>query len=128
MRIGFTGTQAGMSQKQLETLRELFSTTNVEEFHHGDCIGSDADAHDIAAAMSIRIFMHPPKQEKKRAWKVGDYIYTPKEYLERNHDIVNAVDYLIAAPKRNTEELRSGTWATIRYARKVGVSYKILLR
>jgi hypothetical protein len=38
--------------------------------------------------------------------------------LERNTEIVKACDVLIATPKEQDEVLRSGTWATIRRARK----------
>jgi hypothetical protein len=33
---------------------------------------------------------------------------------------VDATGWLLAAPRTKTEEQRSGTWATIRYARKLG--------
>jgi len=49
----------------------------------------------------------------------------PKEPLARNRDIVNMSDILIAAPGEKAEVLRSGTWATIRYARKM--SRKLLV-
>jgi hypothetical protein len=39
--------------------------------------------------------------------------------LERNKHIVHNCGWLIAAPKEDSETLRSGTWATIRYARKL---------
>jgi len=42
-----------------------------------------------------------------------------EEYLVRNHDIVDAVDKMYAFPKEIEEQWRgSGTWATIRYAKK----------
>jgi predicted Rossmann fold nucleotide-binding protein DprA/Smf involved in DNA uptake len=47
-------------------------------------------------------------------------VHTPKAPLDRNRDIVDAAAVLIAAPKEMTETLRSGTWATVRYARKQG--------
>jgi len=46
-----------------------------------------------------------------------DEVWPAKPYLERNHDIVDATDYLIFAPKTRHEQLRSGTWATYRYAK-----------
>ena len=49
----------------------------------------------------------------------SDQTLPPKDYLDRNHDIVDQTDLLIATPKENTEVLRSGTWATIRYAKKI---------
>ena len=50
MKIGFTGTQTGMTTAQMEkveiVMRELASPGF--EFHHGDCIGSDFQAVRIA--------------------------------------------------------------------------------
>ena len=51
---------------------------------------------------------------------------TPRDYLDRNKDIVNNCDLLIAAPKENTEVLRSGTWSTVRYAKQLGVTVVII--
>lgn len=120
MIVGFTGTQHGMSRPQAATLaaglRLLF--TAGDEFHHGDCVGADAEAHAIAAGIGFRIVVHPPTNPSKRAWCEG-VIRPAKPYLVRNHDIVDETDVLIATPRELTEELRSGTWATIRYARKL---------
>jgi hypothetical protein len=55
-----------------------------------------------------------------RAFCKGDTVYPEKEYIERNHNIVDNTDMLIAFPSTKTEILKSGTWATIRYARKKG--------
>jgi len=41
-----------------------------------------------------------------------------KRPLERNSDIVADSDLLLATPRFYEEELRSGTWATVRRARK----------
>ena len=51
----------------------------------------------------------------------------PKPYLKRNEDIVNKCDVLIACPiDKNKEILRSGTWATIRKARKLNKTIYLL--
>ena len=39
---------------------------------------------------------------------------------------MNASDFLIGMPKSEFEELRSGTWATIRYAKKIGIKVMII--
>ena len=61
--IGFTGTQQGMTLRQKqqlnEILRDLYDKGN-RWFHHGDCIGADAEAHDIATAIGYHILVHPP--------------------------------------------------------------------
>jgi hypothetical protein len=120
MRVGFTGTSEGMSESQRNQLREWLSThAPITEFHHGDCVGADHEAHQIAIAYDIDIYIHPPENASKRAWCGGAvHIYPTKPYLARNHDIVDLTDVLIVAPKTDTEELRSGTWATYRYAMK----------
>lgn len=41
-------------------------------------------------------------------------------YLQRNKVIVDRCGVLVAAPGEAQEQLRSGTWSTIRYARRVG--------
>lgn len=98
-----------------------------KEFHHGDCIGSDAQAHEIAQAFGCKIVIHPPINPSKRAFCKGEItILEPRQYLDRNHDIVDACETLIATPKTSEEELRSGTWATIRYARKTGKNVIVL--
>jgi hypothetical protein len=77
--------------------------------------------HDIAFALDIDITLHPPTSDKDQAICEG---WTWKEqraaHLQRNRNIVDAVQVMIACPRGFEEELRSGTWATIRYARKVG--------
>lgn len=118
MKIGFTGTQNGMTKEQRYML--FYVLTECEgEFHHGDCIGADAQAHDIAEERGLHIVIHPPDIMKKRAFKRGSQIRQAKPYLYRNRDIVNECDELIATPKEFDEQKRSGTWSTIRYARKM---------
>ena len=118
-KIGFTGTQHGMSEEQKTALAKTLVFLNGE-FHHGSCIGADEEAHEIVRRfVDIRIIIHPPKNESKMAKVTGDESRIAKDYLERNHDIVNETERLIACPKSETEELRSGTWATVRYAIKM---------
>lgn len=99
------------------------------EFHHGDCVGGDEEAHEIALALGFRIVVHPPLNRSKRAFCTGAFqVLKPKSYITRNHDIVDVCRLLIAAPKTEEEELRSGTWATVRYARKLGLPVLLLTR
>ena len=119
-RKGFTGTQAGMTQKQMAAFAAVLDASVRGEFHHGDCVGSDEQAHDIAHKLGYRIVVHPPTIGDKRAYKEGDIARAVAPYLTRNHDIVDDTTWLIAAPRGFKEELRSGTWATVRYARKLG--------
>lgn len=125
-KIGFTGTQDGMTPKQTIALWQQLSLISHLEFHHGDCIGADEEAHDIARLVGAKIVGHPPTNEVKRAFCYFDEEREPKEYIARNHDIVDETQLLIATPKSTVEEVRSGTWATVRYARKIGREVVIL--
>jgi len=122
MRIGFTGTQRGMTPAQLVSVREFLANVEATEFHHGDCIGSDIQAAAIAADLRICTFIHPPLDEHKRgryrSTLVENFICAPLPYMDRNHAIVHDTDVLLATPKTAEEEQRSGTWSTVRYAAK----------
>jgi hypothetical protein len=118
IKIGFSGTSDGMTLNQKYFLRKIL-VKSQGEFHHGDCVGSDAQAHDIAEECLLEIVIHPPLYSKYRAFKKTSRILDPKEYLARNWDIAMACDELIATPKGLKEELRSGTWATVRYFKKL---------
>jgi len=142
MKVGFTGTQNGMTEFQKIELAKLFNLLKVSEFVHGDCIGSDEEANEIAFNCGIRVFsIFPSTYYKKRAfcfneskilnnddgkWNTISYKnenvqvrWYPKDMpLNRNHHIVDNVARMIATPKEHEHTLRSGTWATIRYAWK----------
>lgn len=119
--VGFTGTQVGMTNPQKEKVREVLLDVLMDSVfaHHGDCIGADAEFHEICDVLGIPIILHPPTDPKKRAWCEGSTrVLLPRPYLERNRDIVKASTDMIATPKEFTEQLRSGTWSTVRYSRK----------
>lgn len=140
MKVGFTGTQKGMTLFQKVELAKHLKELGCTEFCHGDCIGADSQAHDIALDCNINLFtIYPPNNPNKRAWRfnrdkvVGKSEYQiidcfthlinvrwmlEKEYLARNKDIVNDCQILIATPKEFQHSIRSGTWTTIRYAWK----------
>lgn len=119
MEIGFTGTQRGMTYEQGDAVRIILKLNNCAAFHHGDCVGADAQAHDIARRFGCRVILHPPVNDAKRAFRHGDEARPQKDYLDRNKDIVNETELLIATPGEDDEQLRSGTWSTVRYARKL---------
>jgi hypothetical protein len=72
------------------------------------------------------VHKHPSNIEAKRAYCKGGKVYPARKPLARNHDIVRAgKDLIIACPKA-AEEQRSGTWMTVRHARKVGRNISII--
>lgn len=115
-----TGSRNGLSLKARDVAISFVENNVIIELHHGDCLGADADFHNICADRDINIVIHPPKDAKSRAFCTSSSILPPKDYLDRNKDIVNAADIIIAFPGTYKEVQRSGTWATIRYAKKMG--------
>ena len=138
MILGFTGTSRGMTHQQIITVVTLlkrfsliFQLTplTIFEIHHGDCAGSDYQVHKLAMDMSAHIVLHPPSAAYKRAFcNHADETRLERPYLERNKDIVNeGKDGLIACPSGFREVIRSGTWSTVRYARKLNRHIWIIL-
>lgn len=123
MRIGFTGTREGITAAQ----RGAFAALVVapDEFHHGCCFGADEWAAIMVYDTSpfTRVIGHPSNiksMTSEPALARCHEIHDPKPPLERNRAIVDACETLIACPKGMAEEQRSGTWATVRHARKRG--------
>lgn len=119
MKIGITGTRFGMTQSQDAVACALFASIGFIELHHGDCVGADAEAHDIADRGRAHITIHPPVDTEHRAYKVGHFTNPSKTHFARNREIVHACDILIAFPYNEHEEGKGGTWYTINYARKL---------
>lgn len=91
-------------------------TAGAHEFHHGACDGADLEAATIAAAIEgfrYDVISHPAVRGKE---------------LQRDRELVSVVDIMIAAPLTDQEQLRSGTWATVRYTRKAGKPVIMLSR
>jgi len=133
IRIGVTGTRKGMRIGQKVAFRMFLKGANVNRehlgavLHHGDCVGADAEAHEIAESFGMSVVIHPPEDPKHRAFCKADEYRERQPYLKRNEDIVNSCDILVAVPS-GRERLRSGTWATVRYARKRGTPVVVLER
>ena len=121
MSVGFTGTQKGMTVEQRIAVCELLEDVPVSDrvLHEGDCIGADVECCRIAKALGFRIVCHPPLDSSKRAFFPADETWARREYMERNQDIAKeSRRFLIAAPSEIPESLRSGTWSTVRRARR----------
>lgn len=118
--IGFTGTRHGMSQAQARAVLALLEQLGATEVHHGDCVGADSEANTLALLVGATRVAHPPVQARYRAWCVVEECRAPEAYLIRDQDIVDDAERMIAAPFEPVEQIRGGTWATIRMARRAG--------
>jgi hypothetical protein len=125
--IGFTGTRKGVTKVQHDVLREELLTgfgAEIQAAHHGDCVGADADFDAICAELGVHRTAWPGynayHQWPNRAFCKADQVMTIKPYKTRDRLIVlKGVDGLIACPGGMKEELRSGTWMTVRMARNM---------
>ena len=130
--IGFTGTRSGMTLQQHIRLVKLLHKTHMTHVHHGGAIGADEQFHFIVRRLDprIHITVHPASisQNDAQYYKGSNVTVLPaKPPLARNRDIVAAVDFLIACPAQSKEIVRSGTWATYRYAKAAGIRTRCLL-
>lgn len=131
MNVGFTGTQRGMTEAQWASYwRVIYAiardNNHVCSFHQGDCIGADAQAAHGAKSLLYRIIGHPPDNDSKRAFFHADEWRAPLPYLDRNKAIVRSSEKMIATPGETQEQLRSGTWSTIRFARRISKPLSII--
>src|SRR6185503_12138709 len=112
-----------MTAAQLLSLTDTLLEVGTSELHHGDCVGADAEADLLCQRLDIPRVVHPPLAAQLRHFTLPGprcTVLVPRPYLERNRAIVDAGDIVIAAPQTLEEQQRSGTWATVRYARRLG--------
>lgn len=132
MKVGFTGARKQMTGDQIAMLAEVIGDLRATEVHHGECEGADWNVDVIVRiardgawkhlGIYPKLIAHPGvDKEGKSPHRADDC--RPDErreelhYIERNHNIVDEIDELIACVS-GPERRRSGTWATVRYAVK----------
>lgn len=135
MIISFTGTQVGMTDKQKGTLRNRIKALHPLLFVHGGCVGSDDEADAIAASEGVDRLIIVGPYGPKRVWDSGwinrgsNFIIKDLKVsspLKRNPIIVRAGVMLIACPQQEHEVTRSGTWTTVRIARRLGKAVEVI--
>ncbi len=137
--LGFTGSQNGLTPAQDSALMSLIVALKPTSLHQGCCVGAD---HQVTAFFAFYVRLREKGGDRPRiigypsnivaktslpAITLCDEVRPAKPPLERNRDIVNDSRKLIACPRLASEELRSGTWATIRFARKLKRHIYLLL-
>jgi len=132
MEIGFTGSRHGMSASARAKVQALFmihwTINSANTLRHGDCTGSDEEAFKIAKALGFLTYAYPASNVSERwlAKTKSDLVMVPLPALERNTIIVSESTILIATVQgftSNQAQMRSGTWATVRYAKKEGIPF-----
>lgn len=125
MKLGFTGTRGDTTNTQFKAMcgRLHDRRHDIAEAHFGCCVGADVEFMEAVRAIvpGAKVIAHPPTNEAMMA-KISvlesDEVRPALPYLERNRAIVEACDELWACPK-GMEEIRSGTWSTVWWARRL---------
>lgn len=126
MILGFTGSRHGMTRSQKADLyRWCCDLRPIIEAHHGVCIGADREFHEFIVKFypNCAIFGYPSNLSETRADIPREqfaFYAEARAPLDRNHDIVRPAELVLAAPHTKYEILRSGTWAAVRAARRIG--------
>jgi len=135
---GFTGTRRGLTTPQEVALERVVRDLGLAEGHHGDCEGADYAFHVMLLMFHVpHVVIHPPIDTRYRAdcerfqsrWTKMT-VMPPRDYLVRNHRIVNVAQTLIGAPRmseRPTSLRGEGTWTTIGYAERAGIPRVLVL-
>jgi hypothetical protein len=121
--IVFTGTQRGMTDLQLRVVQRFIARSG-RRMLNGCCIGADKQAVDAWSAVKgdlQEVEGFPANVPGKRAECLVGILHPPAPPLERNRTMVEEAirsgnPCVLATPKTEYEEQRSGTWATVRYA------------
>lgn len=135
MKLGFSGTRFGMTDLQVFHVKKLLLDLSeiaplldeVFEVHHGDCVGADAQFHHMAKSVGARVVIHPPTDDRHRAFCEGDEMRDPYPHLIRNDNIVRESEFMITAPPTVLEQVRGGTWSTNRKAAAAGKLWRTVL-
>lgn len=123
MHIGVTATRWGATEQQLDVFSYIFTKLKGKWLHQGMCEGGDTQAHDLIRETRgdgiTKIKGHPSLDKGHEVARDCEEMAEPKGHLDRNRDIVDESDVMIAMPHTAEEQKRGGTWYTIRHAKKV---------
>lgn len=140
MILGFTGTRQGLTPAQRVALPGVLATL-PERVLHGGAVGADTEfqnflmSQPLSCAVAVEIY--PATRVSQQTWFKKKHQVFPSgrellihlvvfDPLVRNRIMTRRCDHLLACPAEATEQRRSGTWATVRYARAAGKPITII--
>lgn len=120
----FTGSRQGPTEPQRRAFTAWLATAQPGRMLNGLAIGCDEWALLAAKDHGWELEGYPCNIGSQVSTVAVHMVVSHGKYhqsmppLDRNRLMVGMADRLLAMPAGMEEELRSGTWATIRYARK----------
>lgn len=126
--LAFTGPRDGMQFAQYNQLRYQLRRLRptLHTILHGGCIGADGQFHqllmeeDLLHCTEIYWSDRPGQRAALAGLNFVRRQHDPDDPLARNEIMARRCDLLIATPAQTKEKLRSGTWTTIRRAKRFG--------
>ena len=135
MILAFTGTRKGMTPRQHSIVKQIMEELGPNQVCHGACIGADEEFHELALYFGVPIIEVWPANIPRLRAKLKEpglmdksiiIVKEPQPPLDRNWDIVREANIVIACPESAVESVRSGTWATVRYADQLNKTIKVI--
>jgi hypothetical protein len=130
--MAFTGSRQGCTPAQLESLgmflRVLFGK-GLRLLRHGACRGADEQAALLGRDMKLYVIAHPGHLEEwtsAPALAASDLVLDREDTLARNRAMMDLMGQAGVAvgcpsgPEAEPSQRRSGTWAALRHARRLG--------
>lgn len=142
-RYSFTGVSRTLTALEVSLINDVIGKlTDATEFTSGCAHGVDS------AAFHVAVLAHPMARHRLvipaarcneaallESVQTHDRVVileyaqmgatNGESYMLRNDRLVAHADILLAFPETNAQQLRSGTWATIRRARRAGIGIQI---
>lgn len=132
--VSFTGTAGALSRAERVFIRAVLVRIRADRYVTGGADGVDTTVHFAAAQLwpdAKHLVLAPRAPWSERVASGAQIEFAPEgrsvsdAYMRRNDQLVAASPLLVAFPRSGVEKLRSGTWATIRRARKAGLEVRI---
>lgn len=137
MRYAFTGPARVLTKSERDFIQKTIYELDPKPtaLVSGGAHGVDTEAWNTFHAHRFlnvpRVVVYPLKKWHNESLVrdsivLGDrYVPVAGGYMKRNDRLVAEADILVAFPETPRERLRSGTWATVRRARKAGKEVRI---
>jgi len=119
-KLGFTGTREGLNEAQTSWLRAFLFENPPDQAGHGACMGADIDFHNLVREVvpSCKIIAWPSTSNATRRECDADVVHDLMAPKKRDQLIVNFANYFVGCPHTDYEITQSGTWMTLRMARR----------
>ena len=132
MILTLTATRRGITSAQRAAVPGLLAAYPTTLLH-GGAPGGDEELHELISGLrgflvsNCQVEVYPANASRHMFWKdkarfapFALTVQPPEHPLVRNQIMATRADHVLACPETAHEVLRSGTWTTVRAARRAG--------